>query len=291
MSALGSYSDHYTQGAFAPYVRQHVLLGEAPIALIDVVQPAGDFSDPPTSDLVLIQDNSPGARVHFDIGGGRTRHRQRRGLIHAIAPGIAASVVVDDPHAIRIICVPATVVRTWMAELRPHGSPFDFGRLHGGGAQSSLTDLLVDRLWGCPPADSTRLLADSLMIALLAELGSLDRQVEVSKGGLAPWQVKRVTEHLEANLAGDVSLAELAALVRLSSFHFCRAFRQSTGLPPQAWQRRLRCERAQELLLATDLSIGEIAVAVGYETPQAFARMFRAETGAAPTDWRRERRA
>jgi AraC-like DNA-binding protein len=53
----------------------------------------------------------------------------------------------------------------------------------------------------------------------------------------------------------------------------------------------LRCEKAQELLLATDLSIGDVAAAVGYETPQAFARMFRAEVGASPSDWRRERRA
>jgi AraC family transcriptional regulator len=289
MSALVSYSDHYMQGAFAPYVRQHVLLGEAPIALIDVVQPAGDFSDPPTSDLVLIQDISAGARVHFDIGGGRTQHRQRRGLIHAIPPGIAASIVVDDPHAIRIICVPGSVARTWMAELRPDCSPFDVGRLHGGGAQSALTDLLVDRLWGCLPADSTRLLADSLMIALLAELGSLDRQVKVSKGGLAQWQERRCCEYLRGHLAEDVSLAELAAIANLSTFHFARMFKQTTGLPPHAYQRRLRAERAQELLLATDLSIGDIAAAVGYETPQAFARMFRAEIGASPSDWRRER--
>jgi AraC family transcriptional regulator len=112
-----------------------------------------------------------------------------------------------------------------------------------------------------------------------------------ARGGLAPWQERRCCEYLRAHLAEDVSLAELAGIANLSPFHFARMFKRTVGVPPHAYQRRLRAERAQELLLATDFSIGDIAAAVGYETPQAFARMFRAETGASPSDWRRERRA
>jgi AraC-like DNA-binding protein len=111
-----------------------------------------------------------------------------------------------------------------------------------------------------------------------------------AKGGLAPWQERRTTEYLRAHLTRDVSLHELAGVAQLSAFHFARTFKQSMGLPPHAFLRRLRCERAKELLTATDLPVTEIAAQVGYETPQAFARMFRAEVGASPGEYRRGRR-
>jgi len=111
-----------------------------------------------------------------------------------------------------------------------------------------------------------------------------------TRGGLAPWQVKRVTEHLNENLAGDVSLASLSALVGLSSYHLCRAFKQSTGLPPHQWRVARRVERARELLERTDLPVTEIAAQVGYDDPTLLARAFRRTVGVSPTQYRRERR-
>jgi AraC-like DNA-binding protein len=109
-----------------------------------------------------------------------------------------------------------------------------------------------------------------------------------ASGGLAAWQERRTTEFLVAHLAEDITLDALAAIVDLSTFHFARAFKASTGLPPHAYLRRLRCERAKTLLTDSRLSVGEIAAEVGYDTPQAFARMFRAEVGASPSEWRRD---
>ena len=113
--------------------------------------------------------------------------------------------------------------------------------------------------------------------------------VSQSRGGLAPWQQRRATEYLADHLSASVGLADIARTAGLSAFHFARMFKQSTGSPPHAYQRRLRCEKAKELLASTDLIISEIAVAVGYETPQAFARMFRADVGVSPSEYRRER--
>lgn len=124
----------------------------------------------------------------------------------------------------------------------------------------------------------------------LLRLGEAHEQTR-RRGGLAPWQQRRATEYLADHLAESISLRQLADTTGLSPFHFARMFRQSTGLPPHAYQRRLRCERARELLASTELSVGEISAAVGYDTPQAFARMFRAATGASPTRHRREQRS
>lgn len=110
-----------------------------------------------------------------------------------------------------------------------------------------------------------------------------------TQGGLATWQVRRTTEYLRDRLAEPVSLAELAAVANLSPFHFARAFKVSTGLPPHRYHRMLRLERAKELLQATDLPVTEIAHALGYESSQTLARVFRQTMGLTPTQWRRAR--
>jgi AraC family transcriptional regulator len=66
-----------------------------------------------------------------------------------------------------------------------------------------------------------------------------------ARGGLAPWQLRRVTDHMQSHLDRDVTLAELSALVGLSPYHFCRAFAASTGLPPHRWLVERR-DRARE---------------------------------------------
>jgi AraC-like DNA-binding protein len=107
---------------------------------------------------------------------------------------------------------------------------------------------------------------------------------------LAPWQLRRAVGYLESNLANEVTSRDIAAVVGLSASHLAHAFKASSGQAPHAYRRRLLANRARQLLEWGDMSIGEIAIAVGYETPKAFARMFSAEVGASPSEYRRERR-
>jgi AraC-like DNA-binding protein len=106
--------------------------------------------------------------------------------------------------------------------------------------------------------------------------------------GLAAWQLKRVREFLREASHQRVTLAELAAVARLSPFHFSRAFRATTGVPPHRYQMRLRIERAKALLESSEKSIGEVAADVGYANQSYFARLFQAEVGTTPARYRRE---
>lgn len=110
-----------------------------------------------------------------------------------------------------------------------------------------------------------------------------------SPRGLAPWQVRRVMVHIEANLGESIRNRDLAALVRVSPFHFNVAFRNSVGHPPHEYVIRRRIERAQGLMLSTDTPLSEIAIECGFADQAHFTRQFRAICGETPAAWRRAR--
>jgi AraC family transcriptional regulator len=113
--------------------------------------------------------------------------------------------------------------------------------------------------------------------------------IEPIRGGLAPWRIRRVTVHIEMNLDTTVRTKDLAALVELSSFHFCRAFRDSFGDSPHAYITRRRIERAQGLMLTTNASLSQIAMDCGLADQAHFNRLFRRSVGESPGAWRRAR--
>lgn len=112
---------------------------------------------------------------------------------------------------------------------------------------------------------------------------------EPIRGGLAPWRIRRVNIHIEANLDAAISTKDLAALVDLSTFHFCRAFRDSFGDSPHCYLMRRRIERAQGLMLTTNTSLGQIALDCGLADQAHFNRVFRRLVGDSPGAWRRAR--
>ncbi|HTU12315.1 MAG TPA: AraC family transcriptional regulator [Allosphingosinicella sp.] len=105
--------------------------------------------------------------------------------------------------------------------------------------------------------------------------------------GLAEWQLKKVTAYMRAMLDQEIGLNELAALVNLSRFHFCTAFRLATGRTPHEWLTALRIGRAKDMLADPLLPVTEIALCVGYQTPSSFAASFRKVTGTTPSAFRR----
>lgn len=109
----------------------------------------------------------------------------------------------------------------------------------------------------------------------------------VQQGGLAPWQQRRVTETLDANLAGNISLQMLADACHLSVRHFTRAFAQTNGVSPYKWIVSRRVERAKELLESSRMSIEEIAHLTSFANQSHFTRTFTRSVGQSPAAWRR----
>jgi len=109
------------------------------------------------------------------------------------------------------------------------------------------------------------------------------------KGRLAPWQIRKVTAHIESNLDQPLRSCELAQLVRLSPAHFSRTFRNSFGCSPLEYVMRRRMEHAQGLMLSTDIPLAQIALDCGLCDQAHFSRSFRRVVGESPRVWRRAR--
>lgn len=110
-----------------------------------------------------------------------------------------------------------------------------------------------------------------------------------ARKGLAPWQVRRVLAHIDANLGTPIRNGDLAALARLSTFHFNVAFRGSVGDSPHGYIIRRRVERAQGLMLSTRQSLSDIAAECGLADQAHLTRLFRRIVGESPAAWRRAR--
>jgi AraC family transcriptional regulator len=139
-----------------------------------------------------------------------------------------------------------------------------------------------------------RLYFEALGVVLAHELARLNagiRPVEAPvRGGLAGWQQRIVTSYIEEHLSEQIPLATLARLVRLSPYYFCRAFKQSLGMPPHRYHNSRRIEHAKTLLAKPELSVTEIGLTVGFSETSSFTAAFRKATGQTPTGYHRSLR-
>jgi AraC family transcriptional regulator len=139
----------------------------------------------------------------------------------------------------------------------------------------------------------SRLYGDTLSIALLLALSKLNGSTcePIARGRLAPCQLRRVTQYVDAHLAEEIQLKTLADMVGLSRSHFSRAFKVSTGLAPHRWQLQARIAKAKRLLLESDHPIAQIAIDTGFADQAHFTRTFGRAAGESPRAWQRARSA
>ena len=108
------------------------------------------------------------------------------------------------------------------------------------------------------------------------------------RGGLAPWQAKRLAAYIESNICSKIGVIELAALTQLSIGHFFRAFKVSFGASPLAYVMRQRMMRAQAIMACSEAPLSRIALDCGMCDQAHFSRTFRRIIGVSPNVWRRE---
>lgn len=283
--------EQFYREIYAPVIQEVRPAGRLGASMIQAVQGAGDWSDAATADLVIGVPTNLHAPATLNMGGGRFTFRGSVPNAFVIAPpGFATTVLVDGPHAIKILALSYSRLLAFAGEdagLPPDG---DFGALHRGYHVSADIHHLLDRLWVGTRDGSLggSLWADGMLLQIAGLLLRLrDGHQNGFCGGLAAWQVRRAIELMNARLTEDVGLDELANAVGLSVSHFSRSFKVSVGVAPHRWLAERRIERAKLLLSESGLGLTEIAQSVGFGGQSAFGAAFKRVTGLTPSEYRR----
>ena len=229
--------------------------------------------------------------VAWRSGGRRLGSRTRSGAITVIPEGHDGRWDMDGPVETSHVYIPDRRLQAAAAQITGGGRVELVGRVgFEDPSAARILELLSREVPSQEP--SAQLFVDQAIDLLCIHLvrahssfGAL--ALEAPRGGLADWQLRRVTQYMREHLAKEIGLDELAALVNLSRFHFCTAFRKATGRTPHNWLMILRIEEARRLLETPALAVTDVALAVGYQTPSSFAAVFRKLVGMTPSAYRR----
>jgi AraC family transcriptional regulator len=250
-------------------------------ALHDVVQPMADH--------VVMTYPSGVQRLERRDGKSVAIGTARSGVVTIIPAGSSARW--DIPGLVNVVQL--YLPDTTLARVAGEADQARPGNLlertgHPDTITSRLLMSAADALEGNETLDALfrHQLTDLLATRLLAAHAGAPTTFHPITGGLSPMTLRRAIERLRSDSDADLSLAALASDAGLSRFHFCRAFKESTGLSPHAWLRQYRLEQAMNRLRDTDASIVSVASELGYASQTAFAAAFRRLTGETPSDWR-----
>jgi AraC family transcriptional regulator len=129
--------------------------------------------------------------------------------------------------------------------------------------------------------------ANVLAVHLLRHVLAPRRPAHRRDGMLPRARLRAVVEYVEGHLDAGPTLAQLAAVARLSAYHFARQFKAATGLPPHQFVILRRVERARQILQeGTDLSLAEVAACTGFSDQSQFSHHFKRLVGVTPGQFR-----
>ena len=126
---------------------------------------------------------------------------------------------------------------------------------------------------------------NSLGVHLLHQYANRQPQIKYY-GGLAPHKLKQAIEYINDHLDKRIKLDDVAQLLDLSSYYFCREFRNSVGVSPYRYIIDRRIEKAQELIKNTKLSLADVAYESGFSSQSQMTQHFRKSVGVTPKVYR-----
>lgn len=203
-----------------------------------------------------------GYTAELTVGG--TTHPIRPGHVSLVPPGVRVSYRYRgrSEHLYAHLRLPVA------------GSPLTVPVMqHAGVDTPLLTGLLRHAVAVAPTAPA---MAQAEVWAVLW------RVADLAASGKPHGAVAAAVSHVEANLAGPLTVPDVAAAAGVSHNHLTRLFHAETGHTVVAYIRRRRLARARHLLRESTLPIPAVAAAVGFDDLQAFNKACRRELGASP---------
>lgn len=248
------------------------------------------FGDPATDDLTLQLLVSGALHLRADLGVRRFEARAQAGDIVVAPDRVPSDLEGEGLFELLVLALPGASLHRSLAEAAGVNR-VDLSPLHSRLQEDPQIATAMRWLWDEAQAGSPmgRLYADGLLAVVKARLlGLIGRSSPDRIAGLSRWQKVRLVEYMEAHVADDIALSDMARVVGLTESHFCRSFKRAFGASPIQRLTQQRIERAKQHLAEGRLSVQDVAQACGYAEPGHFSRVFRRMTGLTPSAWRRQ---
>ena len=194
--------------------------------------------------------------------------QESEGLLLAIEPENIVNTAIDSANSDRV-------------EMIPQFATKDFQLLQM--AQWLLLELQQQQMGSPLYVES---LTTAIMIHLLRNYGAVKPKIPQYTGGLAKHKLKTTIAFINDHLEQDLRLADIASLVSMSTYHFARMFKLSTGLTPHQYIVKQRLDKAKELLRYSQIAIADVGYLVGYKNSSHFTRVFRRHIKTTPKAYR-----
>jgi AraC-like DNA-binding protein len=280
LAALEGRLEHRVEFAHGRVeVRRHALA--QPVDSVSLVR-----DDLYLINLALSRRPAPTTITH--LGLGKSTAPQELGRVVLVPPGSTVRVSTPSGRSRSMHCaLNASLIET-LLQRKPGWNETrsrEAARVDSPELEWLLLKIYRELMHG---AFGSEVMVEALANAVCVELIRCFRLGEAEeprawKGGLAPWRMRRLRERVYAE-APAPRLADLAELCGLTVRQLARAFKAETGQTIGRFVEAAMLERAQALLADTNLSIAEIATALGFAHPASFSYAFRRATGLNPSE-------
>jgi AraC family transcriptional regulator len=230
-------------------------------------------------------------RSECRVGGVRRVHHVQAGHVALCPYDESRSYVLDRPVEFAVIVLSDSVVQQVSEGRHRHLPEMQTVPSFDDSTVTRLAQIMVQE-WETNHQNGP-LFADSVTIALAQYLYNryavLPYQDRCATGGLSPSALRKSIDYMHGHLHSAIYLKDLARETGISTAHYARMFRQSTGITPHQYLLRQRVERARDLIENQPMRLAEVALTCGFADQQHMARVFRQMTGLSPKAFRKRR--
>ena len=275
-SGPASFAEHYQTGEYAAFDQEHRRGGTFGLTMVDVVQDAGEFTDPGMPEFAIAAGRNDAVPSEYDFGDGWRTNVGRKGWVDIQPANTECRFRLPDVE-LRAVTIgeQAFIEQLGESSLMPNALNGVSGRMR----HLPHAARLIDQMWhaAAAPGPATNLLLDGAFLQLVGTLLAAcgDERGLAPVAAIGDARLARAIDYIETHLAEPLTVGEIAAVAAMSPSHFARSFKSATGEAVWAFVMRRRTERAREMVARTDLSQAIVAHRCGFSDAGHLRRALR----------------
>ncbi len=245
----------------------------------------GTYSLPPCPDPMFVVHISGKPQVKTWQGDGWSERSSIPGCATIVPDGMPTGWLVDGELDVVTLSVSSDLLKS--NSMRDQFSKMRFAFADPLGV--ALTRQILAELYA-PQASEREAYVSAMVNALKAHIlaGPLvqGHPSEIPTSDFSAFRLHKIMNAVLEHPEAEHSLEQMAAMAGITPSHFCRVFKKATGISPHQYVMKARLDKAQQMLVQTDLTLAAVSEALGFASQSHFSRAFRGYAGISPSEYR-----